>query len=544
MKTNFIDTLTNVYGKAPLQIRKKSRILAWCGLIIGAFSIALGVTLMLTGAVVAGAFAFVATLLAALVLYLLSTGRYTAAAVLFMFGIWFVCFCAIKFDEYKNVYETYVFGTIGGFLLILSAMLADKMFQTLLIGGLNIAAIWALYLLDSYPQDNYTFTVLAIQNLSVSMFFMIFGMLITSLLVRTQNVLIKEIEDEVRSSENNYYNLNEAVVSCQNSANTIGASLARSADHTITTIQNAHGTVQQIVKGMDDLAAALQASSSENAVAVHNQEKVKVALTGYASQVAEASSSIEQMVAAIRSINEQAQDKGQSVRALVELAQSGENKLQDIKSSIDAILQASENMMEMTTFIEDVADRTNLLGMNASIEAAHAGNAGKGFSVVADQIRSLSVEAGESTRVITTTLIETRDAIDAASKQNEEVIQFFQRISREIMGVTSMIEELLANLSEINAGANSVLSSVETVAALTGTTEETVNASCDSIEKSSAGIEQVSKIAFKVKNDSEAMAEQFLAVRRDSEEVRSLGGENLRVVESLRNVLKKVHEKV
>ena len=72
--------------------------------------------------------------------------------------------------------------------------------------------------------------------------------------------------------------------------------------------------------------------------------------------------------------------------------------------SINQILDSAKRMMETSVFIGDVAERTNLLGMNASIEAAHAGAAGKGFAVVADQIRGLSVEASKSSRLISDTL--------------------------------------------------------------------------------------------------------------------------------------------
>jgi methyl-accepting chemotaxis protein len=219
------------------------------------------------------------------------------------------------------------------------------------------------------------------------------------------------------------------------------------------------------------------------------------------------------------------------------MARAGEGLLSTMSDSIRGILESAKRMAEMNVFIGDVADRTNLLGMNASIEAAHAGQVGKGFAVVADQIRALSVEAANSSRVISETLRDTQSAVENAAAKNQEALDFFRRIQSEIDGVSGLLEELLANLRELSAGSDDVLRAVGAVAELTNATEKVVAASRSSIAQSSEGIASVVSIAKTVHEESSQMPVRLDDVSRDLAEVERLGGENLRTVQGLKESL-------
>jgi methyl-accepting chemotaxis protein len=534
MKGDVIRFFTKKYDNDSLQVRLKSRILTWMSLVIGALSLVLGGVMMATGALIAGVMILILSVFCAGVLWILGTGRYHMASSVFIYVLFVVMFCAIKFDAYVNVYECYVFGTLGSFLLITGALLAKRPSQTAVLTVLNLAAIALLYVLDALPQAGGKVDTLAIQSLATSSVVVVVSGVFASLLVRSNNQLVGTVESEAEAAGRSYTGLNQAMVEAQSSAFGIGERLSSSAGTAGDAVKAMRKIVEEMVSGMDTLGKALGDSESANATAVGHQQTVQETLSAYSNEVSHASGAIEQMAAAVSSIGDQASGKKQAVQALVSMARSGEEKLSAIKAGIDKILVSAQSMMEMSVFIEDVAERTNLLGLNASIEAAHAGKTGKGFAVVADQIRALSVETSRSSRIISETLKETREAIAAASAQNGEALDFFRKISDDIRDVGNMLDEFLSNLQEISSGVNDVLKAVETVSQLTSKTADTVNESCLSITKSSQGIVAVSKIAGSVRRDSATMAGMMDKVLEETDSVQRLGRDNLKMVEELK----------
>ncbi len=542
MDKGFMGFFLKKYESSSLQIQKKSRFLVKASLIMGALSLLLGLVMLLTGALVAGLSILFFFAFCVLVLATLKLGFYNLSSSLFLYVLFAVMFAAIKFDAYKNIYECYVFGTLGSFLLITGAMVANQSRQIVVLTILNIVAIALLYVLDSLPLSGGKVELLDIQSLATSAVLISLSGVFATSLVKTTRGLIGRVEEEAESASRNCVRLNEAMQGAQASAYSIGAKLSSSANRAGDSVRSMQSMVKGMAMSLDELSSALSESERANSKAVLNQAQVKTSLDSYSREVSHASGAIEEMAAAVSSISEQASQKKQAVHSLVEMAKSGELKLASIKSGIDRILDSAQRMMEMSGFIEDVAERTNLLGMNASIEAAHAGQTGKGFAVVADQIRALSVETSKSSRIISETLKDTRDSIAAASAQNAEVLDFFKRISGDILEFGSMLDEFLSNLQEISAGVRDVLNAVETVSALTSKTEETVKESTASISHSSEGIQTVTKIAVGVRDESSKMSLMISDVLSETESVASLGDENLKVIEGLKATIDSVKE--
>ncbi len=528
-----IDYFARPYDMASLQIRKKSRILAGCALGFGLVSLVFAALMAATKApVVALVFGCIVAF-CAFVLALLHGGRYHLASSLFLYGLFAAMFVAIKFDAYINVYETYVFGTLGCFLLVVATLVADRPGQTAWIALLSIAGIQALYWLDSFPAEK-AVSLLAIQNLAVPSILTAIAGVAASKVVSMTSGLIADVEGRAASAAASYQRLDGAMNEAQDSSRAVGERLAAGVTRSVDSIASLDEKVLGIAKGMDVLALALGKSSEANKGAVARQEDVKLALGSYSEEVARASAAIEEMAAAVGAIGAQASDKMAAIGSLVSLAGTGEGLLLSMGTSIEQILEASKRMVEMNVFIGDVVDRTNLLGMNASIEAAHAGSVGRGFAVVADQIRALSVEAGTSSRKISETLKGSQAAVQAASTRNSEAIAFFRRIYSEIRGVGALLEELLAGVTELSAGSADVLAAVGRVAQLTTRTETTVEQASTSIATSSAGLAEVSSVASRIRAESAQMPGRFEEMRKDMALVEFLGRENLATIQGLK----------
>jgi methyl-accepting chemotaxis protein len=525
------------YSARSLQIRKKSRILAGCAMGFGALAVAFALLMAATKAPVAAAVFGAIALFCAFVLGLLRAGRYRAASSLFLYGLLAAMFVAIKWDAYQDVYEAYVFGTLSCFLLVVATLVADWPIQAVVIGVFGLSAIQALYWIDAFPKDGGKVTVLAIQNLAVSSLMVGLATFVAAYVSRMTNALILDVEGEAEAARRSYEDLNAEMGRAQSSSQRIGESLSASVARTSGSIASLLTRVEGISRVMDELDGALVKSGEANRRAEACQGEVKTALSSYSDQVARASAAIEEMAAAANSLASQAMSKKEAVRLLVDTSMSGELVIASMGESMGQIQEASRRVSELSAIIGDVAERTNLLGMNASIEAAHAGAAGRGFAVVASEIRKLSVETAKSARVIADTLKATMAAIAVTAGKSAEALASFKKITEDVRGVSNMIEELLASVQELSAGSGDVVAAVEAVAELTRSTEAVVDRSTEGMSESLGGMDAVAEIASRVRVETSEMSARFGEMRGESEEVIKLGSENLGTIQALRTSL-------
>jgi methyl-accepting chemotaxis protein len=198
------------------------------------------------------------------------------------------------------------------------------------------------------------------------------------------------------------------------------------------------------------------------------------------------SSSTEQMVASIQSVSGIIAARQQSSGELKRITTEGGEKLEGTLDLISRVQQAADKIMEAVSIIQAISDQTNLLAMNAAIEAAHAGDAGRGFSVVADEIRKLSETSRENSLIISDNISESvalvNQAMDAANLTGAS----FDHIQREVENFTRAFGEIAASMDEVSQGSSQIL---EAVSSLTEVSQK-VAAESNSLSSQAGDIRQ------------------------------------------------------
>ncbi len=182
-----------------------------------------------------------------------------------------------------------------------------------------------------------------------------------------------------------------------------------------------------------------------------------------ASYIQESSASVEQMTSSINSIFSTTTEAHSLSDQLVNLAQVGDEIVQDTINAIKDIQKASNLVNEIIEMISYLASQTDLLAMNAAIEAAHAGEYGKGFAVVADEIRNLAIESGESSNQIVEQIKTMNTLVAEGVELSAKTGEALQKIRSNTLKNTEIVNSVAGAMEEQKVGAHQILSSVESV---------------------------------------------------------------------------------
>ncbi len=178
------------------------------------------------------------------------------------------------------------------------------------------------------------------------------------------------------------------------------------------------------------------------------------------SVIEEASSSINEMVSSINSMDGITRRRIESTGVLLSIAQDGMKNVRKTETTFIDVSSSMEGIIDISTLIGDIASQTNILSMNAAIEAAHAGEYGRGFSVVAEEIRKLAESATENTKLIGSDVKRLLSSIGMTGSVIKISSESFGRVLEEIRKVSDSLSEISNTTSELATGGHEIMNGI------------------------------------------------------------------------------------
>ena len=274
--------------------------------------------------------------------------------------------------------------------------------------------------------------------------------------------------------------------------------------------ENYQGDFRPILTSLQDISTSLNGtlknvhtSSSEvsgSADQVSSMaQRISEGTTKQASSIAELSKTMEDITEQIRHTTKQAEKAQQLGVVSGSHVETSNQKMTDMQGAMEEITEKSKEISKIIKTIDDIAFQTNILSLNAAIEAARAGGAGKGFAVVADEVGNLAKKSQEAAQNTSLLIEETIGAVQKGAKFTEETAEALQSVSESTNQVNDLIEEISKASEEESAGVSRLSEGLQEISAVVQENSATAEESAATAEELSAQANLMNDLISKFK---------------------------------------------
>lgn len=527
--------IETVYQAEDAEFTSVARILLLVNVLLSVVALAMAFIITATGPqryIMAGLFAVLLSL-AALVLY----GRAILASLLTS-TILSIILSAIVFlnADYENFFEYYMIGFFNLFAMGLTILIAYRSWQVFFIAATTIIAVILNTVFRALPYSRASGKPMEYDDpLIVIVLTFLVATSLYAVMRRTRRFLSMTVAAGAQSDRQ--LGILRGAMGASTEALAQGGKLTESASRTSALAAESGEFIAQAERSMRELSGDSVRLGEEINLIGRSSAQARSSAESQSSVINETSAAIEQMTASIRSINAVTRERQGAVRELSKSTVDGREIVAASSRSMEAVESSTGAILDIVKVISAVAAQTNLLAMNAAIEAAHAGDAGRGFAVVADEIRKLSEQTSKSVKAVTDTVKGTINDIRKAGEGNDKAVASFSTIAREAELVSGAMQEIIDGLDELSKGTDEINRGVSDSVTSTNELRGAVAELDAQISKARESLSALEIAAGKVETDLGKVHDTIGSISVEARKVQEVGVSNAEGLASLKAAL-------